>query len=80
MKIEKVKNKMGVSWDKWIIVICIVLFGYGLITMILFAVSDTTQSSIFFIFGVINWSIGLILLVGLYYRLMQYLNKLKKGK
>lgn len=71
---------MKVSVEKLVILICIIFFGYGLISMILFAVSDTAQSLIFFIFGVINWSIGLMLLVGLYYRLMQYLNKLKRGE
>lgn len=71
---------MKISVEKLVILICIIFFGYGLISMILFAVSNTAQSLIFFIFGVINWSIGLTLLIGLYYRLMQFINKLKKGE
>ena len=71
---------MKVSVEKLVILICIIFFGYGLVSMILFAVTPTTQSFIFFVFGVLNWSIGMILLICLYYRLMQFLNKLKKGE
>lgn len=71
---------MKVSVEKLVILICIIFFGYGLVSMVLFAISPTTQSSMFFIFGIVNWGIGIVLLVGLYYRLMQYLNKLKKGE
>lgn len=71
---------MKVSVEKLIILICIIFFAYGLVSMILFAVSSTSRSSMFFVFGMINWGIGIILLIGLYYRLMQYLNRLKKGE
>ncbi|KKN23883.1 hypothetical protein LCGC14_0900550 [marine sediment metagenome] len=69
---------MKVSVEKLIILICIIFFGYGLVSMVISITIDF--SYMFFIFGVINWGIGIVLLIGLYYRLMQYLNKLKKGE
>ena len=70
---------MKVSVEKLVILTSIIFFSYGLISMSLFAISSTAQSIMFFIFGMTNWVIGILLLSILYYRLFRYINKLKKG-